>query len=157
MLYYNDYPTPSSSPPDNAPSVKIPWKDYPTNLDFEFDFSDSTWYNITERYVAQSGNEIYDGFVEVFIDGVLVLQHFGIRTGKERYYMNQFALRYFLGGGSYVFAPASDGEVDQYMLIHSIYLFTFKTGYGPDLGFPSQAGRVLTNLPGWDTANGKIK
>ena len=128
------------------------------NWGYEFDFSDSTWYNVTLRYYMNTtGNP--DGFVEAFVNGVLQNQWTGQRWISTRRSIDEFYLRYFHGGACPIDGfSVYQSPVDEWLLIDDIYIFKYKDGYGPAEGVLSGSGRVLTNLPHFNTTtNVKIE
>jgi len=149
--------------PETSDQEVRDWQDYDTGLDNEITFTDSTWHNVTMRYVAATTNTSGDGFAEVWLDGVHVMSWYNLHdagTGSPfgHYAFNQATIRFFSGGSSYTYAPASESEPDQWVLIHDPHVFTYKSGYGPaEKGVHSVRGTELVNNPIFDFVTGKIK
>jgi len=120
---------------------------------WEYDWTDSTWYNLTFRVDVNSQGSA-DGLVEVFIDGKLSSSVTGLELSTQAFEIDEVVINWFSGGtDSTLFAPATD----QFLHIDDVYLWQYKTGYGPALRVQSLPGRILNNHPGWNYSTGKKK
>jgi len=76
---------------------------YPTGENVAFKRGE--WYQITERVRINSGITAYDGEVEVWINGIRVLLHTGIRFTTNGEGVNRFYFSTFHGGNTAEWGP----------------------------------------------------
>lgn len=87
---------------------KGPWGDdiplvYPSGEDVAFE--QGKWYRITERVRINSANTNPDGEVEVWVNGIQVLLHKGIRFTSNGEGVNRFYFSTFHGGNTPEWGP----------------------------------------------------
>ncbi len=122
---------------------------------FKFQTDPERWYNVTIRMVMNTiksdgsgGN--YDGIMEGFVDGKLVLSKTGMRfRNVSTVHINKMKIYSFFGGSGSDYGATRD----EWSQLDDIYLFTYSSGVNVPRGnTPSPAGRVL-QLPNLKTAS----
>ncbi len=113
---------------------------------FKFQTDPGRWYNITIRMVMNTiksdgsgGN--YDGIMEGFVDGKLVVSKTGMRfRNTSSVHIDKMKIYSHFGGSGSEYGAARD----EWTLIDDVYLFTYGTGVSVPRGnTPSSPGRVL--------------
>ena len=113
---------------------------------FKFQTDPERWYNITIRMVLNTvksdgsgGN--YDGIMEGFVDGKLVVSVTGMRfRNVSTVHINKMKIYSFFGGSGSEYGA----NRDEWSQLDDVYLFTYASGVNVPRGnTPSPAGRVL--------------